>query len=259
MKRFTGIWLGLLLLAHASWAAAQSPIKVEMSGEQAQITLLTGTATVMKKGATAPQPLFQGDLLNAGDRIATGKNSRIEIRLPDNSRVRFDELTTCELEAASADANARTRDIAIKVLIGKTWARVSRLFSENGRFELSTETTIAGVRGTVYRMNVNMDQSAVVKVYSGEVAVKGHVMPSAGTMGAPSAVSAAPHAVSGPHPVSGPHAVSMEEWVYMVRSMQQINIGPDGRPTAPFAFSVQDDADAWVRWNQEMDAKVNTY
>jgi len=53
------------------------------------------------------------------------------------------------------------------MVFGKTWANVSKFLGEKGRFAVSTRTAVAGVRGTLYRMNVNKNNSVVVKVYWG--------------------------------------------------------------------------------------------
>ena len=110
-------------------------------------------------------------------------------------------------------------------------------------------TSVAGVRGTVYRMNVHQDNSAVVKVYWGEVVVS-----SLSEKGA--AAPAPPKMVSAPKKVSGPHPVSMAEWTYIVRSMQQIVINPDGSATKPFMFTIDADMNDWVRWNQSRDKGI---
>jgi hypothetical protein len=47
----------------------------------------------------------------------------------------------------------------------------------------------------------------------------------------------------------------MEEWTYIVKSMQQIIIRPDGTPTKPMPFLASEDINDWVRWNQERDKK----
>jgi len=47
----------------------------------------------------------------------------------------------------------------------------------------------------------------------------------------------------------------MEEWTYIVKSMQQIIILPDGTATKPMPFLAGEDLNDWVRWNQERDQK----
>jgi hypothetical protein len=134
------------------------------------------------------------------------------------------------------------------MILGKVWARVSRLLLGRGRFFVETPTAVAGVRGTVYRLNLNSDRSAVVKVYDGEVEVRRQ------TEGQESEAGPAP--LQAPKPVAGPHPVSMQEWVYIVRALQQININPDGTATKPFRFDIQADLNDWVRWNQMRDEKI---
>ncbi|UCD32686.1 MAG: FecR domain-containing protein, partial [Desulfobacterales bacterium] len=127
------------------------------------------------------------------------------------------------------------------------------LFGVKGRFEIATRTAVAGVRGTVYRMNVNTDHSVTVKVYWGEVVVNNAMKTAAGDM--PVQITK-PTKVEGPHPVPGPHPVSMEEWTYIVKALHQINIRPDGTVTKPFRFSIKEDLNEWVIWNQQRDEAV---
>ncbi len=225
-------------------------VKVAMDNGQALITVLTGKANVTRAGSVGPVKLAAGDRLSAGDRITTGTGARLELKLPDGSFLRFDERTTFELAAMSGSRENKTRKISVAMTVGKTWARVSKLFGKSrGGFDISTETAVAGVRGTTFRMNVNADNSAMVKVYGGEVEVKKKAQENAGA-------KAAPPVFTKPVPIKGPHAVSMEEWVYIVKSLQQINIRPDGTAAKPFRFDIKADLNKWVKWNQMRDSEV---
>ena len=93
----------------------------------------------------------------------------MELLLPDNSVVRFAENTSFKIMQVS-DAQAGKRDVKIFMTIGKIWSNVRKAFGKSG-FEVSCENAVAGVRGTIYRMNVEDDKSALVKVYDGEVSV----------------------------------------------------------------------------------------
>jgi hypothetical protein len=42
----------------------------------------------------------------------------------------------------------------------------------------------------------------------------------------------------------------MEEWTYIVKALQQINIRPDGTAAKPFRFDIAKDLNDWVRWNR---------
>lgn len=245
----------VMALSAFHWTdATENTVKIGIESGNAKVTLLEGRAYRTRAGQEESKPLSINDLLVPGDQVYTEKNSRIEIRLPDSSYLRFGELTRLELEAAALDQINRKRDIGVKVLFGNVWANVSRLFSAKGRFDISTRTAVAGVRGTVYRMNVHKDNSAEVKVYTGEVLVSS-LSESRKKAEAIQKLDG-PKAVSGPKPIPGPRAVTRQEWTHIVRSMQQIIIRPDGSATKPFRFSVLADENEWVKWNRERDKKI---
>ncbi|MFC1826151.1 FecR domain-containing protein, partial [Thermodesulfobacteriota bacterium] len=247
------IFLIWLVLIPNPLSAKDKTLVIQVDSGRAVVTLLEGTATRIKRGTTEVQAISQGDFLFEGDRIETGKDSKIELKLPDGSYIRYAESTTFELVSAAYDAPKKQRRINISMILGKTWAKVSRFFGQRGRFSVTTRTAVAGVRGTVYRLNVNEDNSVVVKVYWGEVVVNSQrraeetVQP--GKMEQPTKVE-------GPRPIPGPHPVTMEEWTYIVKSLQQINIRPDGTVTKPFRFDIKKDLNDWVLWNQQRDTAI---
>ncbi len=228
--------------------AADSQVTVKIAGESAAVTLLTGRSWVQKEGTAAEASLSVGDRVLAGDRVRTGKGSRLEIELPDGSFLRFDAETSFTVLAADYRKKEKRRDIQVRMILGKAWARVSRLLLGRGRFTIETPTAVAGVRGTVYRLNLNRDRSALVKVYDGNVEVRRK------TQEAQETGAAAP--LKAPHPVAGPRPVSMEQWVYIVGALQQIDIRPDGTATKPFRFDIEADLNDWVRWNKMRDDQI---
>ena len=250
INRAMALFFLFVLLFPFSAQAVNKTLEIEIKGDMAEVTLIKGKVDLVKKGAVKAQPLSLGDLVADGDRISTGKNSRLELKLPDNSLIRFDELTSFNLVTVKYDKKTKERDVNVSMVLGKIWAKVSKIFGRRARFRVSTRTAIAGVRGTVYRVNVNDDKSVVVKVYWGEVGVSSVPKPDAALQ---SQQIMKPDKVLGPYPVSGPHPVSMEEWTYIVKSMQQIIIRPDGTATKPFSFLADEDLNDWVRWNQELD------
>ena len=231
--------------------AQEKAVKIKMQAGKAVVTLLEGKASLYQKGIKKPKALSKGSLLARGDRVTTDIKSRIEIKMPDKSIVRFDEQTTFVLEAAAYDQKTNKRNVNVNMILGKTWAKVPKFSGSKGRFEITTQTSVAGVRGTDFRMNVNKDNSAVLKVYEGEVAVsKRKDTATAQTQ------TESPPVFTKPHPVPGPHPVSMEEWTYIVRSLQQINIRSDGTATKPFRFDIAKDLNDWVRWNRLRDQVI---
>ncbi len=241
----------VLLFVMTGPALAGNPIRMGVYG-QAEVTQLTGAATLERKGLPQSVALEAGQTLAAGDFVKTGPGCRLEIVMADKSVVRFDENSSFELTALNTDP-AQERNVNVRMYLGKVWSRVAKRLTRKGRFSVSSRTCIAGVRGTVYRMNVASDDTSVVKVYTGEVQVdgsKGVSGPSGAT--APKALGK-PTSVSGPTPVAGPKPVTMEEWTYIVKSMQQIVVRPDGSATKPFSFDPRKDMIDCVRWDHSRD------
>lgn len=238
----------LIFLSVTSTGFAVEPEVFEVEGEEAEVTLIEGDAQLFRKKAQLRKPLSEGDLLCHDDSVTTGDNTRTELAMPDGSFLRFDENTTFELISVDYDQETKQRDIEVYLALGKTWAKVAGLAGGQGRFQVSTENAIGGVRGTIYRMNVNPDKSVIIKVYWGEI----HVSSPTKRVERPLKVSK-PRRVEGPHPVEGPRPVTMQEWTYIVRAMHQIVILPDGTALKPFRFDPLVDANDWVRWNQMRD------
>lgn len=241
------IWLFL----NPCLSQAQSKaVTIETAGGNTVITMLEGRVFLIKEDLTRIRSLARGDYLKQNDRVQTEKKSRIELKLPDESYIRFDEMTIFVLKTAAFDQAQKQRDIDVTMILGKLWAKVAKFLNKEDRFAVSAHTAVAGVRGTTYRMNANEDNSVTVKVYGGEVEVRGK---KAETAASQLPTPGAPSVIQGPHPIPGPHPVSMQEWTYIVGAMQQINIQPDGTPSEPFRFSAEADLDDWVRWNMDRD------
>lgn len=252
MKKNMQIIFSLLVLCiFSTYVYAKPPVTVKMNKGEARVTVLEGTAQAVCPGQKGVRSLRINDLLKSGCEVYTGEKSRMELLLPDNSITRFADNTRFKILQVDA-GDAGKRDVKIFVTMGKIWSNVRKALGGKGGFEVSCQNAVAGVRGTIYRMNVEDDKSALVKVYDGEVAV------SAAAAAAKEQKAQAlgpPQPVAGPTKVAGPKPVSMEEWVYIIKSMQQIRIKSDGRAEEPKDFTETEDRDAWVDWNKSRDNK----
>jgi hypothetical protein len=237
--------ISFILCMFSAYAYAKPLVTVKMLKGEAKVTALEGTAQTFCPGQKNARYLKIEDVLKSGCEVSTGEKSRLELALPDNSIIRFAENTRFKLQQADV-GDTGGRDVKISVTLGKVWSNVRKALGGKGEFQVSCENAVTGVRGTIYRMDVDEDKSAVVKVYDGEVSVTGVKKP---TQQLSPTVSGAPKAVAGPKPVS------MEEWVYIVKSMQQIRIKSDGKAEEPKDFTEDEDRDAWVDWNKARDNK----
>ncbi len=229
--------------------AAENPV----SSNEALVTLLEGNAKAFTKEKTAGLTLKKGSRLKRGQEVKVGEKSRIEIRFPDGTVMRFGEKSVVRLNDVYYDKKSGGKSVKVGLTVGKLWANVKKLATADSKVEVRTTNAVAGVRGTVYRVNAEEDASAVIKVYEGSVDVAG--VPREVPKPAP---VAGPTPVPGPHEVPPPyHEVTMEEWHVIVKSMQQISISPQGVASEPKDFTPQEDLDDWVKWNQERDKQVS--
>jgi len=254
MKKWIKIILPMVLslILFTAAQAAPAPVTVKTTKGDAQITALKGKAEAICPGQKEVRYLKTNDFVAVGCEVSIGDDSRLELVLPDRSIVRFSEKTKFKLVQADIKTDGK-RSVGISVTIGKIWTNVRKLLPGKGdKFEISCQNAVTGVRGTIYRMDVEADQSALVKVYDGEVSVAGvsKKQESAGSAVGP------PKPVAGPSVIEGPKPVSMEKWVYIVKSMQKVQITSDGRAREPEDFTAASEAaDDWVQWNKIRDKK----
>ncbi len=251
MKKSMQIIVSILVMCiFSTYVYAKPPAIVKMAKGEARITVLEGKAQAMCTGQKEFKNLKINDSLKPGCEVTTGEMSRMELLLPDKSIVRFADNTCFKIMQADAGQQGQ-RDVKIFVAVGKIWSNVRKALGGKGGFEVSCDNAVAGVRGTIYRMNVEDDKSALVKVYDGEVSVAAATAPREQK----AAIAGPPKPVAGPATIAGPKPVSMEEWVYVVKSMQQISIKSDGKVEEPKEFTEADDRDVWVDWNKDRDNK----
>ena len=210
----------------------------------AVVSVLIGKAKVMAKGNKKWSFISQGYSASQGDRIKTGPDSRIEITLPDKSSIRLASNSEIFLNDTYFNSTTGGKKMSVKLMLGKLWSKVSNLVDAESKFEVETHNAVAGVRGTVFRVNANEDKSVVVKVYTGAVAVSN--MP----------IYARKHKKGKRVQVAGPKQVSKQEWEeYITKAMQEVRISANGDMSKPQTFASNDDKDDWVKWNEELDSK----
>jgi hypothetical protein len=240
--------LFLLVLLAAEQGYAKRAMTVKIGRGEAAVAYLEGTAQVLSEGKDGFRSLKVNDILKKGDEVKTGSKSKMELILPDKSQLRFADNSNFKIVQVDA-SEEQAREVKVSVTVGKAWANVSKAIAGKSNFELTCDNAVAGVRGTVYRMNVQEDKSALVRVYDGTVHVTG-----GGKALEASKFVGPPQKIEGPRPIAGPRKVTMEEWTFIIKAMQQILIRGDGTPEKPKDFSEQEDRDAWVDWNKSRDS-----
>jgi hypothetical protein len=232
-------------------AEARRVATLSIGQGEATVSYLTGSAEILEKGQTAWARLNIKETVGEGDHVRTAMGARMELLLPDKSRVRFAGDSEFRVSRLTGGEPSTQRDVKVHVVLGKAWSNVTQTLGVKGNFELSCDKAVTGVRGTVYRLNVDKDRSVLVRVYDGNVYVSG----GGKALERPKPIGP-PTKVEGPKPIPGPHKVTMEEWTVIIKSMQQIRIDADGKPEKPRTFTEEEDRDEWVDWNRVRDREI---
>jgi len=184
--------------------------------------------------------------VNSGEKIRTYQQSRAELELVQLDIIRIAPKTIVLLEKLYEETKEKKLKTDIKVEKGEIWASVHEVNAETD-FDISAPITAAAITGTVLRMKVDDDSTTQLKVYKGEVKItnapeRTDIIPKL----------VKPYQIQGPHQIEGPRQVSLEEWVYIVKSMQQITINPKGEVVSVGGFKSRDadENTPWVEWNK---------
>ena len=112
------------------------------------------------------KPLALGDHLVEGEQLRTQAGARLELRFGSGTIVRVGESSALRLSEAPP-AGGRFR---AKLVFGNFWAHVRKLLVGE-TFAVETENAVAGVRGTIFRVESGREEDRV-RVYEGRVQVE---------------------------------------------------------------------------------------
>ena len=123
----------------------------------------------------------------------------------------------------------------------------------SAEFDISAPVAAAAITGTVLRLSVGSDSLTKLKVYSGEV----HITNAPDKKKELTPKFLVPREVPGPVEIPGPTEVTVDEWLYIVKAMQQITLDKTGKVVSKGIFGVNDpdENSDWIRWNKSRDRK----
>lgn len=236
----TGVLAALVILPSAGWA--ENVAKVSLLTGQAQV-LRAASQHTGKKGIKADAPWQKvkvGTQLNEGDAVRTEDKSRLELAVPDGSKVRLGSKSSMVLTQGRFEASGE-RKVTFTLWLGKVWAKVAKRLGGDSSFEVKTQNAVAGVRGTSFAVLAQMDASSVVKVYTGAVGVKKN-----------EAGGRAPSLRR--REVAGPQRIDKKQWEEVIATaMTQVKITSIGQIQPAEDFIDEGEDLQWAMWNKERD------
>jgi hypothetical protein len=184
-----------------------------------------------------------------GDMVRTYPQSPAELNLMQLDVIRIAPQTIIDIIKLYQETKEKKVKTEIKLQKGQLWASVHEVSAQTD-FDIAAPVAAAAITGTVLQMKVDDDTTTQLKVYKGEVHItntpeKTDLQPK----------SIVPTRVSGPRQIPGPHQVSVEEWMYIVKAMQQITINKNGGVVSMGGFQStdKDEKTDWVKWNKLRD------
>lgn len=124
----------------------------------------TGEVKVKVIAANEWQNLKIGDEINQSDTIKTGNDGAASLNIYDKSIVHIGADSEVKLDELSINKEkfAETK-ISLYVSVGRIWARVINLADRNSSFEVSSDNTVATVRGTAFDFQVSSSTLTTVR------------------------------------------------------------------------------------------------
>jgi len=233
---FTLLLVAVLFSAISLVAAGAAPT--------AKVAFVEGKATFAEGRAGEAKPLAVGTVLSAEHYVDTEADGKVEIKFGDGSVMRIAPNSKIKMKSLLAEGDGKKRDVGVKVEAGKIWATVSKAVGSDAKFEVETDNAVAGVRGTIFRVELADDQATVVKVYTGAVAVNNAPI-----------YKKEGDTRENRRQVQGPTQVTKQQWEELIaQAMQEIRVssaGQMGKPTAINADAEKNDE--WVKWNKARD------
>lgn len=184
--------------------------------------------------------IAQGTEIEVGDSIQVDKGGAVKILLNDESVLAVGPESRLEITEAEFSGLER-KGFSAKLLFGAVWAKVKKVAAgSEAKFEVTTERAVAGVRGTIFRVDATKLLKAstgskkkkavpvtVVRVTTGKVAVDAEVKLAQASKPATGQTQPA----SGTRrQVAGPQEISKDEWEKKFVELQkdmQVTVGED--------------------------------
>ena len=111
--------------------------------------------------------------LESGDRVSVAADSSMRMKLDDDKYVMAEPDTVFSVEAEGTEADSKTR---ICLEQGAITNEIQHPLSEGSQYETSTPNSVMAVRGTIYRVELsvdeNGDQNTKLCCFQGKVATK---------------------------------------------------------------------------------------
>jgi ferric-dicitrate binding protein FerR (iron transport regulator) len=154
--------------------ASSRPLRAQAfsnSAEAATVVVATGQVSVIRSEIV--WALFPNQPVRVGETIVTEEDGYAELQVADGSRF----YVFPNSRAVFRKNPGSLRDL-VDVFLGRVRFEIQKLTGGEPRYRIFTPTAVISVRGTMFDVNVDQDETTVVAVDEGVVAVTHRLLPS---------------------------------------------------------------------------------
>ena len=137
-----------------------------------QVLEVSGSVSV-ERASMGVMDVYEGMRLESGDKITVGAESWLKIKMDEDKYALVEPDSVLRLEASGSSADSKT---VLHLEAGAVSNRLEEKLSDASSYEVNTPNSTMAVRGTVFRVEVTIDENGVsisnVSVYGGSVATR---------------------------------------------------------------------------------------
>lgn len=165
MKKYLILALILVVVLLSAVQFGLASAKIEpVPLPKASVVASTGEVRIKNIADNEWKGLKVSDEVNQGDSLKTGKDGAVSLNIYNKSIVHIASDSEVKLDELSINKEkfAETK-ISLYVSVGRIWARVINLADRNSSFEVSSDNTVATVRGTAFDFQVSSSTLTTVR------------------------------------------------------------------------------------------------
>ena len=167
MNRAIILLVGLLLIVVVfALVMGQSLLVVQ---RLARVSSVSGSVQVKTPGGSSFIPLRDQALVTSGAVVQTGPGGSATLNWIDGSRLLVGPATTMTVLKCQVNRDTRAETSLFNLTTGNLLVRVRKLLSGQSKFEIRTPTATAGVRGTIFSVQVSPAGQTQIAVLEGQV------------------------------------------------------------------------------------------
>lgn len=136
-----------------------------------RIITLSGDIEVQQSLTQKTEKAYKEMLLWTNDIIVTGGKSSATIQFSDGSKLLVQENSVIAMKELKSSGGSTFSDTKVELQSGRIHNKINPEKQHGSRFEISTPSAVAAVRGTEYRVSAEQDGESKTEVIRGEVGI----------------------------------------------------------------------------------------